>query len=109
MRPIKPYSTCQPTEMFYYFSREYTYPKYEFIFTENYNEPGNPISYDENKRRYDERFALRVAQYKNFGYVQFLQPIGVNFSDKDSAKKQIEELKTSDNFHECFFEIDWEN
>jgi hypothetical protein len=109
MRPIKQYSSCQPIEIFYWFSRDYTHPKYEFVFTENYYEHGRMISYDESKRRYDESFALKVSNYENFGYVQFLQYIAVNFSDKESAKKQIEDLKNSDNFHEYYFEIDWEH
>lgn len=112
----KKYSELGQIGLFYWLSKTHTKPEYEFSIDkyaqnswELSMEAGHTISFEEAKRRYDEQYSILCDRFDLNGFTLRAEKIPVEYYKKESAKKQIELLKSLPNFHEYCFEIDWEN
>ncbi len=55
------------------------------------------------------RYPLLHKHYLEHGFVTILETVELDMFDKESAIKEYEELKLTENFHDYVDIIDWEN
>jgi len=110
MKRIINYSKLASPGLYYWYSRNYEKPLYNFVpMSENEYEPGHSCSSEEYKKRYDDNFETLVKTYNQIGFISYLEHMAIDFSKKDLAKQQVLDIQKTKNFWSVFFEIDWDN